>query len=97
MSEEKYLTLEKLERKFAASPVWRKSGEGEFTAAQYYISVRFIEDMDCISLELDSYPASVESFIHIRGISLEEGCLRVSTPWQDIHLILQPEEEELNE
>ena len=97
MERKKHLTLEKLERKFTASPVWRKSGEGEYTAAQYHISVGFIEDMDCISLELDSYPASVESFIHIRGISLEGGCLRVSTPWQDIHLILQPEEEELNE
>lgn len=93
MEEKKYFTLEKLEREFAASPLWQKSGEGKYTAAQYHIAVWFIEDMNCISLELDSYPASVESFIHIRGISLERGCLRVSTPWQDIHLILQPEEE----
>ena len=60
MSEEKYFgNLEELETALLASPFWRKSGEGKYTAAQYHVLLELVEDYNLIILVCQAWPVDI--------------------------------------
>lgn len=60
MAIEKYFTTaDEVEKEISASPFWRRSGSGKYTARDYIFSVNFLYAIDIVVVKAEAFPVDI--------------------------------------
>lgn len=66
------IRMSEIEEALAASPYWRKSGEGKYTARDYIFSVNLLYDLDMVQVRIEAFPLDSAVTQEVNEIRMEK-------------------------